>query len=265
MIDESTLPHRGEEIDGYRASVSTGLRPRLFRFLLHDTNLRTAYIALFIATPIGLILIWIGSKFFNSHGLKANLVGIGLCGAGGLTVIIAPFVALGTAWMAWKFTRQFRDGLLIPGVVVAADSLVIVGLADLGKLPQNKGREFGLARAEVMTLPSHSHAVGTRVPCIANFNEEGRDRFFYFAPYPVSHGTGDLFDLELCVQKLGEAPFKRLEALIARGLTPEHWNRMVVLDANDEVIDTRNYMVAGEMRAADQKLHASPQLKEANG
>jgi hypothetical protein len=107
MIDESTLPHRGEEIDGYRASVSTGLRPRLFRFLLHDTNLRTAYIALFIATPIGLILIWIGSKFFR--------------------------------------------------------------------------------------------------------------------------------------------------------------NRMVVLDANDELIETRNYMVAGEMRAADQKLHASAQLKEANG
>jgi hypothetical protein len=45
MIDENTLPHRGDEINGYRASVSTGLRPRLFRFLLHDTNLRTAYIA----------------------------------------------------------------------------------------------------------------------------------------------------------------------------------------------------------------------------
>ena len=45
MIDESTLPHRGDEINGYRASVSTALRPRLLRFLLHDKNLRTAYIA----------------------------------------------------------------------------------------------------------------------------------------------------------------------------------------------------------------------------
>ena len=125
--------------------------------------------------------------------------------------------------------------------------------------------EFGLARAEVMTLPTHSHAVGTHVPCIAIFNDKGRDRLFHFSPYPVCHGTGDLFDLELCVQKLGEAPFKRLKALIARGPTPEHWNRMVIFDANDEVIETRNYMVAGKMRAADQKPHASPQPQQATG
>jgi hypothetical protein len=265
MIDESTLPHRGEEINGYRASVCTGLKPRLLRFLLHDTNLRTAYVALFIAVPVGLGLIWLGLQFLHSSGFKANIVGVVLCGAGGMTVLIATFVALGMAWMAWKWTRQFRHGLLIPGMVVAGDSLVIVGLADLGKRPENKGREFGLARAELMTLPSHSHAVGTRLPCIANFNEEGQDRFFYLSPCPVSHGTGDLFDLEQCVQKLGEGPFRRLEALIARGLTPEHWNRIVVLDASDEVIETRGYMVAGEMRSADQKRHASPEPEDGDG
>ena len=83
------------------------------------------------------------------------------------------------------------------------------------------------------------------MPCIANFNEEGRDRFFYFSPYPGSHGTGDPFDLEQCIQRLGEASFRRIEGLIARGLTPEHWNRMVVVNANDEVIETPGYMEAG--------------------
>ena len=88
---------------------------------------------------------------------------------------------------------------------------------------------------------------------MANFNEEGRDRFFYFSPYPVSHGTGDHFDLEIACQKLGEASFRRIEGLIARDLTPEHWNRMVVVNANDEVIETRGYMEAGEMSSADRK------------
>ncbi len=86
-----------------------------------------------------------------------------------------------------------------------------------------------------------------------------------FSPYPVSHGTGDAFDLEQCVQRLGEASFRRVEGLIARDLTPEHWNRMVVVDANDEVIETRGYMEAGEMSSADRKQHASPRQEEAKG
>jgi hypothetical protein len=37
-----------------------------------------------------------------------------------------------------------------------------------------------------------------------------------------------------------------------------------VLDADDAVVEPRNYMVAGGMRTADQKLHESPQPKGAN-
>jgi hypothetical protein len=46
--------------------------------------------------------------------------------------------------------------------------------------------------------------------------------------------------------------------LIARNLVPEHWNRTVVVDANNEVIETRAYMEAGETsRATRDQMAAS--------
>lgn len=262
MIDETALPHRGDEINGYRAAVCSGLKPRLARYLLHDTQMRSAYAFLFIGTPIGLAVAWLGSLMFSGRRAKTLLLGVALCGVGGLTALLSPIIALWMAWSAKTWMRTFCHGLLIPGVVVLKDPLTIVGLADLGKATETKGQEFGLARASLWTLPNYSREVGTRIPCIANFSEEGRDRFFYFSPYPVSHGTGDAFDLEQCMLRLGEAPFRRIEGLIAQGLTPEHWNRMVVVNANDEVIETRGYMEAGEMSSGDRKKHAAPREEE---
>lgn len=251
MVDESTLLYRGDEIDGYRAAVSTGLKPRFWRYHLHDTNWRSAYIFLFVVTPLGLLAIWLGMKLLSVGRLNAMLAGVALCAAGGLMVVLGPIIALALVWMARTWAKQFTHGLLIPGVVISSDPLALAALADLGKTAETKGREFGLARADLWSLPALSREVGTRVPCVANFSEKGRDRFFYFSPYPVPHATDDDFDIEQCCQRLGEAPFRRLEGLIARGLAPEHWNRIVVVDANDTVIETRGYMVAGEMRKAD--------------
>lgn len=265
MTDESTLPYCGDEIEGYRASISTGLKPRLWRYLLHDTDLRAAYCFFFGVTPLGLLAIWLGMKLLGTSRAKPMLFGLALCGVGGLMVLLAPLLALGMAWTARKWTRHFCHGLLIPGVVVSKNPLVVAGLADLGKNPEWKGREFGLARHDIWSLPNYSREVGTRVPCIAKFNEVGRDRFYYFSPYPVSHGTGDEFDLEQCVQRLGEAPFRRLEGLIARDLTPEHWNRMIVVDANDEVLETRGYMDAGEMSKADREQETATSSESIEG
>jgi Protein of unknown function (DUF3239) len=259
MVDESTLLH-GDEIDGYRAAISTGLKPRFWHYHLHDGHWRSCYIFLFVVTPLGLLLIWLGMKALESHLIKAKVIGLAMCGVGGLMVLLGPLLALGMAWMASKWVRHFRHGLLIPGVVVAGDSLTIVGLADLGKDEATKGKEFGLARADIWNLPSYSHAAGTRVPCVANFSEEGRERFFYFSPYPVSQGTGDEFDLEMCMQRLGEAPFRRLEGLIARSLVPEDWRQMVMVDANDEVIETRAYGEAMEMTRAEREQAAASKV-----
>ncbi len=257
MIDESSLPHRGDEIDGYRASVSSGLSPRFWRYHLHDTHWRSAYVFLFIVTPLGLLPIWLGSKLLGAHRIKTMLLGVALCGVGGLMILLGPILALGMVWMARKWARHFRHGLLIPGVVVSSKPLAVVGLADMGKDPEKKGREFALARADLWSLPGHSREVGTRVPCVADFSNESRGRFLYFSPYPIAHGTGDAFDLEQCMQRIGEAPFRRLEALVARGLAPEHWNRIVVVDAQDEEIETRGYMQVEEICRDEKKQDAS--------
>jgi hypothetical protein len=262
MVDESSLPHCGDEVDGYRASIAPGVNPRFWRYHLHDTGWRSAYIFLFIVTPLGLLPLWLGMWIIGStRRLRAMLLGIALCGVGGLMVLLGPLIGLGMAWSARNDGRRFKNRLLIPGIVVSKDPLAVVGLADMGKSADRKGREFGLARNDLWTLPNYSREVGTWVPCVANFSEVGRDRFYYFSPYPVSHATGDAFDLEQCVQRLGSAPFRRLEALIARDLTPEHWNRMVVVDANGEVLETRGYMVAGEMKKAEEEQAKDEQAK----
>ena len=63
---------------------------------------------------------------------------------------------------------------------------------------------------------------------------------------------------DLASRRSGESPFRRLEGLIARILSPEHWNRLVVVDANNEEIETRGDMEAGEMsRAAREQMAVS--------
>jgi hypothetical protein len=258
MIDENAQPHRGDEIDGYQASISPGLSPRLGRYLLHSSHMRSAYAFLFLVTPIGLGVLWLGWKILSStSNLKAFLLGVGLCGIGGLMTLLGPILGIGIAFMARSAARKFRNSLLIPGLVISKDPLAIVGLADLGKSFDRKGKEFGIARNDLWTVPNYSSEVGTRIPCVADFSEIGPDRFYYYSPTPVSHATGDPFDLEQCMQRLGEAPFQRLERLVARDLAPEHWNRMVVVDANDEVSEVRNYMEAGEMRKAAENPQAA--------
>jgi hypothetical protein len=145
---------------------------------------------------------------------------------------------------------------LIPGVIISSKPLRILGLADLGKNDERKGVEFGLRFFEPWHLPSHSHEVGTRIPCVAHFTDEGIDRYYFFSPYPIAHATGDELDLDQCMARLGEASFRRLEGLVARGSIPDHEQWMTVVSRNDEVIETRGSVPAGEMSRADKEAMA---------
>jgi hypothetical protein len=259
MVVERTPPDRGEEIDGYRAPISTGLSPRFWHYQLHDPNWRSAYLFLFLVTPLGPVLIWLGIKLLDVSHIKAMLLGVALCGVGGLMLLLGPILALGMAWMARKWIKPFRHGLLIPGVVVSSKPLAVVALADLGKDASSQGKEFALGRVDLWSLPTHSHEVGTRVPCVADFSEDCGDRYLYFKPYPVALGTGDPAEIEQCIRRLGDVPFQRLDALIARGPVPEQWNRIIVVDASDEVLEERGYIEAGEMRKAEEARRAAAQ------
>ena len=97
------------------------------------------------------------------------------------------------------------------------------------------------------------------MPCVAHFSEAGRDRFYYFDPYPVCHATGEPFDLEQCVQRLGEGPFRRLEGLIAREPAPRSTGiAWLIVNAADAVIETRGYMEAGAVEPVPTGKAASP-------
>jgi hypothetical protein len=50
--------------------------------------------------------------------------------------------------------------------------------------------------------------------------------------------------------RLGEASSRRLEGLVSRGSIPDHEQWMVVVDRNDEVIENRGSVPAGEMSRA---------------
>lgn len=82
------------------------------------------------------------------------------------------------------------------------------------------------------------------------------DRYYFFSPQPIAHATGDEFDLEQCMARLGEASFRRLERLVALGSIPDHDQWMIVVDRNDEVIENRGSVPAGEMSRAAKQAQA---------
>lgn len=82
------------------------------------------------------------------------------------------------------------------------------------------------------------------------------DRYYFFSPQPIAHATGDEFDLEQCTARLGEASFRRLERLVALGSIPDHDQWMIVVDRNDEVIENRGSVPAGEMSRAAKQAQA---------
>lgn len=261
MIENSISPNGGTEVEGYHAALSTGLKPRFWHYHVYDGQWQMAYVMVFIAIPLGILSIWLGTKIMFVHNLHLRMPGLALWLLGGMALLLAPAVAMYEAWLAHAWVKWFRDGLLIPGVVVSRHPLAIVGLADMGKDDESKGKEFAVARAALWSLPGYPHDIGTRVPCIAHFSCECKGRYLYFEPYPVCYGIGDHFDLELCAQRIGEASFQRLDALVARGLVPADCEQMYVIDRNDERIETRAFADASELRESPgrKKVQAEPQ------
>ena len=253
---DPTLLHEGEPIDGYQASLPSGVKARFWRYHLHDETWLATCFLLTIVPLIGLTAIWLGSFLFRAARLKAYLLGLVVCGGGGALVLGGLLLGLLGIWGSRYWRKRLPNMLLIPGVIVSEKPLRILGLADLGKSEERKGEEFGLRFLEPWHLPSHPHEVGTRVPCVAQFTDEGRDRYYFFAPQPIAFATGDEFDLADCMARLGEAPFRRLERLIERGTVPDHEQWMLVVDRNDEVVENRGSVPAGEMARADREATA---------
>lgn len=255
MADPNPL-QEGEPIDGYQASLPAGVKARFWRYHLHDETWLFGCGLLLVAPVIGLVAIWLGSFLFATRRIKTLMLGLVICAAGGLVILGGLLLGVLGIWGAFYWKKRFPNMLLIPGVIISSKPLRIVGLADLGKSDERKGMEFGLRFSEPWHLPSHSHEVGTRIPCVANFSDDGIDRYYFFSPHPIAYATGDEFDLEQCMARLGEASFQRLERLVARGTVPDHEQWMLVVDRNDEVIENRGSVPAGEMSRAAKEAQA---------
>jgi hypothetical protein len=241
-------PHRGEDIDGYRAAVCSGVTPRMLRNLRHDASegmllKMVVVLALLAAAAIG------GGVLLFGKGGLATVAGVGLVLLGALLGLIGLGLGAIGVWGARRTARHFRDGLLVPGVVVSREPLALVALADMGKAVT--GTEYALARLEPRRMPVHPHEPGTRVPCVARFDEDADADFWrWFRPHPICWGTGDAFQIDQCFARLGEEPFRRLEACVARGPLPSTEEEMVILDRNLDFVKVRGIAETAKARDA---------------
>jgi hypothetical protein len=241
-------PFRGGPIDGYRAAVCSGLTPRTLRHLRNDSSERFALRSVVVLAMLAVAALIGGVNLFMRGGL-AILIGVILTLLGILSGLLGLAMGALGVWGARRTARHFRDGLLVPGVVITREPLALVALADMGKA--ETGVEYALARLEPRRLPVHSHEPGTRVPCVARFAEDaGADAWRWFYPHPICWGTGDPFELDQCFARLGEEPYRRLEALVARGPLPSREEEIVILDRDLTFVKLRNIAETTSTRGA---------------
>lgn len=212
------------------ADLSPGLDPEPLRFVYHEPTLRRHARG---ALAVGLVSLgsFIGCALLRSaesnwyEPLPLHLFGT-VCGF--LTI-----VAVATVVEAYRpLAYLFRNALLTPGVVLPGEPLSIAVLASLGN---GRGPEVeGLRRIVLRSpLPERDRAPGTRIPVVSTFQRgRGLDRWVTFRSTPIAWGTGRDRDVEQCLERLEPTDFKRLEALVARGVVPEDEDELIILDRN---------------------------------
>jgi hypothetical protein len=243
-------------------AASPGVRPRFWRGLRHDPVQRLGLMAMVALPALGLAMIRAGMALWRSaRGVKSQGLAALLCACGALVAVLGPLIGIWAARSAATTAGRFLDGQLIPGVVVSQSPLVVMALADLGI--ERLGEEFALAMLCPRTLPTERHEPGTRLPCLARVAAQGRGKFHWFSPHPICWGTGDPFALNRCLDRLGEAPFRRLEALVRRGPLPQQVDEIVVLDAADKVLDVRHYWQAVAAAQDERRVQGRGPLAQA--
>jgi len=231
-------PYRGEELGGTFATVCTGFAPEPIRYLFYQPGMR-------ILLSFGLVVALVAAGAFAA-GYALRIPGgwwpgflAFLCyGLGGLLVLIELIVV---AVMVLGYNAGalcFKNALLTPGLVLPGKPLGVVVLAPLG---DDTGPVYhGIQRLTVGgSLPYHSHAPGTRVPVVSAFvPAKGLDRWLAFSPELICWGTGSHARIEQCFHRLGTEDFERLEACVARGLIPSDDDELILLDENDNKLES---------------------------
>ena len=217
------------------ATISAGFSPNLGRFLIRQPALMFMNV---LAVALAVVMVGTFAGFFGLRSLGGwwAVVPAFLVFLVGVILLLVLIIVVWLTVLAYpKLADAYKNGLLVPGVVVSAEPLKAVVLASLGN---GSGPSYhGLQSTELVSLPCHSHTPGTRVPFAATFEPGlGMDRWMTFDANPVAWGTGNSVRLDQCARLIGDDDFRRLEALVASGTVPRTGDEMILLDEHDTPI-----------------------------
>ncbi len=231
-------PYQGKMLGGAAAPVCPGFGPEPLWYLYHDPGMKILSIIIFLGA-----LLAVGS-FAAYYAIRtyvqawwAGFAGLPFLLLSGLLVLAGLALLLLLVVGYRKKALYFENALLTPGVVVSKEPLAIVILGPLGN---GSGPEYhGLQRLDLHRLPLHAHEPGTRVPTVsAYYPGVDLDRWVAFNPEPISWGTYKRANIEQCFHRLGTEDFDRLDACIARGLIPKDEDELILLDGNDNKLES---------------------------
>ena len=225
--------------DERRSRVASGIKPRPIRFLFKDSQVRVAVAlaAFFLACVPALGIA--GALLVASLKIKAGVIGLILLAGAAIAGLLGILFLVGARNLYSKDLGEYGRALT-PAVVVSHRPTVVVGLVDMGR---DRPGEFYWATRMDFTRAFRRLAVGTRIPCYAVFQDKQDDERWRTADvHPMLWGTGDAFDLQHCLDLIGEAEFAKLETCIRSGRIPEHAMHHILLDGSLQVLASESYL-----------------------
>jgi hypothetical protein len=214
------------------AIASSGLHAEVGRYIRHSSATRLAIVT-FITCMILMILALIGGEMLRIKG--SSLLGLAVLGFGAFLGAIGVFMGFMGVVSLKSELQLFREGPLVPGILVSKKPNVVIGLTYLGDvLP---GVSYAITQISPRLTGLDNPARGTHIPCFSDTLAQIKsDRFNMVNIYLIPWGTSDPAEVQQCLDKLGEEPFRILQALIQRGIVPSGDMNKILLDENLHVI-----------------------------
>jgi len=211
--------HQGRAIGGASATLAPLVTPGYFRFIRHESGNRLFLVASVVLIAATAVLIG-GGWWIVGRTEGAVRVGGMVLVVLGAAVGLAAAAVSGLTISIWHMNADhFRNGMLMPGVIVEEEPTALAVLADMGN---GSGPDYwGVYRLKPDRPPARGR-VGDWVPCVAIYKraESGdADRWAWFSPVPLYYGVGDAV-VDRMRDRLGAEPVRRLEACVRRGVVP---------------------------------------------
>ena len=167
------------------------------------------------------------------------ILGLILFATAAVSLFLGGLMLVGAYNVYWKDLNQFGQAL-VPGMVVSHQPTIVVCLVDLGR--EQPDALYWVTRLD-FTSAFKRFPVGTRLPCYATFEDkQDPERWRTAYVHPIRWGTSDPFNLQACIDLIGEAQYAKLEACVREGKMPEHGMHHVVLNGHLQVFDTESLL-----------------------